>query len=211
MEKIMQINITGRHLDTGEALREHVEDKMSEAIGKYFSQQADVSVTFSKAGHAFRSDCAVHLNSGVYLQASGNDNDIYSCFDQSVEKITKQLRRYKRKLKNHHASGGEAPAFAGSSLPSDVSAQSMFEGEVLDDHAFDDDAGEQLLDSDIPVVVSERKADLPMINLAEAIDLLDKGPADHILFLRKGEHGRELLCLVRRRADGNIGWIDLDA
>jgi ribosomal subunit interface protein len=211
MEKFMQINITGRHLDTGEALREHVADKMSEAIGKYFSHQADVNVTFSKAGHAFRSDCAIHLNSGVYLQASGNDNDIYSCFDQSVEKISKQLRRYKRKLKNHHASGGEAPAFAAAALSGEGSPQTMFDDESLDELALDDDTGDQLLDSDIPVVVSERKSDLPMMNLSEAIDLLDKGPADHILFVRKGEHGRELLCLVRRRADGNIGWIDLDA
>ena len=96
----MNINITGRHMETGAALQ--VETRLEEAVHKYFERSADVSVTFSKQGHEFQAACALHLDSGLYLHASGSAHDVYACFDQSVSKIEKQLRRYKRRLKNHH-------------------------------------------------------------------------------------------------------------
>ena len=98
----MNIHITGRHMETGDALRTHVEARFHDAVSKYFERPADVNVTFSKQGHNFEAACSLHLDSGLYLHASGSDSDVYQCFDQSVAKIEKQLRRYKRRLKNHH-------------------------------------------------------------------------------------------------------------
>ena len=181
----MQIHITGRHIDTGEALRDHVEARLLDAIGKYFARDADVNVTFSKSGHAFKSDCAVHLDSGMHLQASSNDNSIYTSFDQTVEKIAKQLRRYKRTLKNHHGKNDET----GLALVSDQSRG--------------DDGG--------PAIIAEPVRDLPSMTLAAAVEMVEEGIVDHVLFQRNDAHGNSLPCLVRRRPDGHIGWLEVAA
>ena len=88
-------------MDTGAALRAHVETRLDEAVHKYVDHATDINVTFSKQGHSFEAACAMHLDSGLYLQASGSDSDVYASFEQSVSKIEKQLRRYKRRLKSH--------------------------------------------------------------------------------------------------------------
>ena len=186
----MQINITGRHIDTGESLRTHVEDRLSEAIGKYFDSAGNVSVTFSKVGHYFRSDCAVHLDSGMYLQATGNDNNIYACFEQTLERVAKQLRRYKRKLKNHHIGDASAPI----ALAPPLVSEAPFER---------DDAQ--------AIVIAERVAALPQMTLAAAIEILEEGLVDHLLFNRNDKQGHSMACLVRRRSDGNVGWIEVAA
>lgn len=100
----MEIQITGKNMDTGESLRTHIETKLTKTIGKYFHQGARANVTFSKQGYRFQSECILHLDSGVYFQATANDDNAYQCFDQTTEKIAKQIRRYTRKLKNHHES-----------------------------------------------------------------------------------------------------------
>ena len=76
----MNISISGRNIDTGSALRDHVEQRLTETVGKYFERSADISITFSKQGHEFETACALHLDSGLYLQATGQAADIYHCF-----------------------------------------------------------------------------------------------------------------------------------
>lgn len=181
---VMQIHITGRHIDTGASLREHVEGRLSDAVGKYFSDDADVNVTFSKVGHAYRSDCAVHLDSGMHLQATARNANIYSSFEETIEKIEKQLRRYKRKLKNHHSKVTAEPAI-------------MLEADN---------------DADLSAaIIAEHVTDLPNMTLAAAIEIVEEGLMDHVIFRRAGDKDLSNTCLVRRRPDGNIGWIDLAA
>ena len=98
----MQIKITGKHIDTGEALRNHVENNIEASISKYFERGAETNIIFSKQGHFFRADCTIHLDSGLLIKSSGDNDDIYACFDTALQKAEKQLRRYKRRLKNHH-------------------------------------------------------------------------------------------------------------
>ena len=103
----MKIKITGKHLDTGEALRNHVENNIEASISKYFERGAETNIIFSKQGHFFRADCTIHLDSGLLIKSSGDNDDIYACFDTALQKAEKQLRRYKRRLKNHHIQGGK--------------------------------------------------------------------------------------------------------
>ena len=113
----MQINITGRQIETGAALREHVEARLTGAVEKYFNRPADVNVVFSRQGYGYEANCSLHLDSGLYLNATGSHADIYNSFDQSVERIEKQLRRYKRRLKNHHdPSNTQSPSPAAKAL-----------------------------------------------------------------------------------------------
>ncbi len=186
----MNINITGRHMDTGAALKTHVEDRLSEAISKYFEHPSDIKVTFSKQGHQFEAACALHLDSGLYLHASGADTDVYACFEQSVSKIEKQLRRYKRRLKSH----------SDQKRLNDVVTQAA-------EKVFAPEAEDELPAEFTPVVIAENKTPIPQLNVSEAVMQLEVGEHDFVLFKSPA---RDALNLVYKRSDHNIGWLELD-
>ena len=106
----MDVNVSGRKIDVGEALRSHVQNAIDGLSDKYFSRAVDSSVTFSKTGHLYNADCQFHLPNNVNLQSHGEADDIYVAFDLGLDKLEKQLRRHKRRTKNHHnAAGKEFP------------------------------------------------------------------------------------------------------
>lgn len=185
----MQVQITGIHLDVGDALRSHVEDQLSASVGKYFDRPVDGHVTFAKDGHEFRSDCSVHLSSGMTLQAQGQAGDIYASFDDAVEKLEKRLRRYKRRLKNHHNSPkADLPVL---DVPSFVLAANG--------------GGEEVAEGDdAPMIIAEGTTAVPVLSVSDAVMQLDISDAPLVMF-RNGDGG---LNLVYRRPDGHIGWID---
>ena len=98
----MQIEVNGKQIDIGDALRGHVVDELSAAMEKYAERPTDATVTFTKDRHEFKCECSTHLSTGMKAQASGKSDDIYTAFNRANERLVKQLRRYKRRLKNHH-------------------------------------------------------------------------------------------------------------
>src|SRR5215469_12370223 len=105
----MQVQVSGKHVAVGEALRERVTDEILTSIGKYFGRGGDADVVVSRDGYGFRVDCAVALASGQQLQSHGLGGDAHSAFDQALAKIETRIRRYKRRLKSH-ADAAEAKA-----------------------------------------------------------------------------------------------------
>ena len=186
----MKINITGRHIETGAALRTHVEDRLTVAVEKYFNRPANVHVVFSRQGYGFEANCSLHLDSGLYLNATGNDPDIYTSFEQSVERIEKQLRRYKRRLKNHHEQNAR-------SASPQVFAERVFEPEPTSG---------QMPAEYAPVIIAENDRVLPQLSVSDAVMQLELGDTPFVLFKTRAD----ALNLVHRRADGNIGWVELD-
>ena len=162
----MKINITGRHIETGSALRMHVETRLTGAVEKYFNRPADVNVVFSRQGHGFEANCSLHLDSGLYLNATGNDTDIYTSFEHSVERIEKQLRRYKRRLKNHHEQNGRSAA-------PQVFAERVFEPEP---------ASGQMPAEFAPVIIAENDRVLPQLSVSDAVMQLELGDMPFVLF-----------------------------
>ncbi|MEG9862567.1 MAG: ribosome-associated translation inhibitor RaiA [Parvularculales bacterium] len=104
----MHIRITGIHIDTGEALRTYVQERTEDSITKYFDHPVNGHVTFAREGNLYRADCAVHLESGIVFQAQGQKTDIHASFDLALERLEKRLRRYKRRLKDHHRNNTRA-------------------------------------------------------------------------------------------------------
>ncbi len=178
-------------MDTGDALRAHVETRLDEAVHKYFDHATDINVTFSKQGHNFEAACALHLDSGLYLHASGTDGDVYASFEQSVIKIEKQLRRYKRRLKSHsdHMRLNDAVIQA---------PEKIFAPEA------DDDVPEDFT----PVIVAENNRTVPYLTMSEAVMQLEVGEGEFVLFKSRKS---DALNLVYKRADNNIGWLELNA
>jgi ribosomal subunit interface protein len=185
----MRIQVSGKQIDIGEALRAHVEDRLNEAVGKYFDRPVDAVVTFSRDGYAYIADSSVHLPTGMTAQATSRAEDIYACFEGAVDRMEKQLRRYKRRLKDHHRDR-QSPIEA-------VEAPSY----ILRGHedGVDEPASLQ------PVIVAETETRVPFLSVGEAVMQMELAGA-HLLVFRNDSHGG--VNVVYRRDDGNIGWID---
>ncbi|MGK2742107.1 ribosome hibernation-promoting factor, HPF/YfiA family [Tepidicaulis sp. LMO-SS28] len=193
----MQLQVTGIHIDVGDALRTHVSDRMSAGIGKYFDRPVDAQVIFQKEGFGFRAECTVHLSSGLTLHTRGEAPEIYAAFDGGVEKLEKRLRRYKRRLKDHHNTHKDfLPVY---DAPTFVIAG---ENDSAQDQA-ENEAGEEA-DEAAPVIIAEGTTKVPALSVSDAVMQMDISDVPFVIF-RNGDGG---INLVYRRDDGNIGWID---
>ena len=187
----MQIKVSGKHIDVGAALRSHVEQNLNSAAGKYFDRPVDAHVVFSRAGHAFKCDASVHLATGLTAQAHAVAEDIYAAYDQATDKIEKQLRRYKRRLKDHHQTR-QSPVEM-------VESQYYVLQSQDDETETDSAAGLQ------PVIVAETTTEIKSLTVGEAVMQMELAHRPFLMF-RNQANGR--LNVVYQRDDGNIGWID---
>lgn len=190
----MDIQVSGKNLDLGEALQTHVENRLGEGVTKYFGRGAEAFVTFSRERHSVECEMTAHLFSGVFLAAHGEADDAYSAFETALEKLEKRIRRYKRRLKNHHANGKEP-------LPAEQA--SYYTLAPLPEESDTEDAGAET--DPVPVVVAEKLTQLREMTVGAAVMQLDLAEAPAIVF-KNAAHGR--LNVVYRRRDGHIGWID---
>ena len=191
----MDLQISGKDFDLGSALREHVEMRLTDAVEKYTSRPAQASVTFAKEGSGVSCHCTAHLDSGIVLKAEGSAGDAYSSFDDAAAKLEKRVRRYKRRLKNHHAD--KSDALSSGAFSDYVLAESA---DMSDEGAETDTAAESP-----PVVVAETKEPLYEMTVQTAVMHMDLADKAAFIFKHAG-NGR--INVVYRRPDGHIGWID---
>lgn len=102
----MQLQVSGKQIDVGGALRQHVEQRLNTGVAKYFDRAIDAHVVFSREAHQFRADCTVHVGHGISAKAEAAAVDAYGAFDAAADRLEKQLRRTKRRLRNHHPVAG---------------------------------------------------------------------------------------------------------
>lgn len=183
----MQISVSGKRMDVGDSLRGHVESRLDGGVSKYFSNSLEAHVVFTREGSGFKADCSVHVGTGMTLQSSGEAEDAHACFDEAMERLEKQLRRYKRRLRDHHKH----------QRSESVRAQSYVLAPETEDGPEDPDGA--------PVIVAESTTDIPTITVSEAVMRMDLADTPVMMFYNSA-HGR--LNVVYRRADGNVGWID---
>jgi ribosomal subunit interface protein len=185
----MALRVSGKNLDIGEALRSQVQNRVAGALTKYFDGAYTGHVTVTRDGGGFRTDCVLHLNSGITLEASGAAGDAYASFDQTAQRIERRLQRYRRRLKDRLAGNGRRSesidgAYAVIETPTD---EAVDEGEYH------------------PVVIAEDTRALHRLSVSEAVLDLDLTGAPVVVFLHAST-GR--VNVVYRRRDGAIGWID---
>ncbi len=195
----MQVQVTGKHVDVGDALKTRVSDDLSNSIGRYFDRGGSADVVVARDGHGFRVDCAVTLATGQQLRSHGMGGDAHAAFSVALEKIEHRIRRYKHRLKDHH------PA----ALSKQAESAAYF---VL--RAPDGEADDDLLDDETPqptgaplngMVIAETEKEIRTMTVSMAVMDLDLTESQAIVF-RNAAHGG--LSVVYRRPDGNIGWID---
>ena len=186
----MNLRISGKHMDIGDAFRARIEDRVDDAVNKYFDGGYSGHVTVEKAGSRFSADCLVRLDTGIVLQATGDAQEPQSAFDAAAERVEKRLRRYKRRLKSHSSAGKDAAESI--DLAYRVIAPVAEEDEeVPEDYA--------------PAVIAEQTVELRTMSVAEAAIELDTKDNPVDIFRNAGNRH---VSIVYRRADGNIGWID---
>ena len=199
----MQLTVTGKQTEIGEALRHHVEASLGAILGKYFKTAIEVHAVVSKEAHLSCAEISIHIGRGIVVNAHAAASEAYAAFDAAAERLAKQLRRYKRRLRDHHAKGRE-PAGASERAMDYVLAP------IGDDEGVEGADAETDSANGAPAVIAEMITELPSLTVGEAAMRMDLAEAPMLLF-RNRSHGE--LNLVYRRADGNIGWIDpeLDA
>ncbi|MCA2011708.1 ribosome hibernation-promoting factor, HPF/YfiA family [Pararhodobacter sp. CCB-MM2] len=186
----MRYQISGKQLDVGEALQTHVKNELGNVMEKYSQRPTDANIVFSRDAHTYVCESTVHLSTGLTAQAKGQANDVYAAFDACCERMDKQLRRYKRRLKDHHRDRSGPVEFAGASSYI-LAAEEGAEGDEPD--------------SLQPMIIAEMEARIPSISAGEAVMQMELAHAPVLVF-RNERHGG--LNVVYRREDGNIGWID---
>jgi len=199
----MQLTVTGKQTEIGAALRHHVEASLGAILGKYFKTAIEAHAVVSKEAHLSCAEISIHIGRGIVVNAHAAASDAYAAFDAAAERLAKQLRRYKRRLRDHHAKGRE-PAGASERAMDYVLAP------IGDDEGAEGAEAETDGVNGAPAVIAEMITELPSLTVGEAAMRMDLAEAPVLLF-RNRSHGE--LNLVYRRADGNIGWVDpeLDA
>lgn len=202
----MQLQVTGIHIDVGDALRTHVADRMGTGIGKYFDRPVDAQVIFQKEGFGFRAECIVHLSSGLTLHTRNDAADIYASLEGAVDKLEKRLRRYKRRLKDHHNTQKDfLPAYDAPTFVIAADNEAAAETQEEEDAANDAETGAETGTEDAaPVIIAEGTTRVPVLSVSDAVMQMDISDVPFVIF-RNGDNG---INLVYRRDDGHIGWID---
>lgn len=188
----MQVIVQGQQIDVGDALRGYVEEKLKETCTKYFNHTIQGNVSFAPEASGFRTDITLSVGNGILMKASANNHDPYPAFDQANNRLLKQLKKYKDRLRNHHQrlqDHGDAALGAPAN-------------EYTLKHDEEAEYGEG---GDNPVILAEMPTRVESLSVSEAVMRMDLADLDVMVFKNAG-HGR--LNVVYRRKDGQIGWID---
>ena len=186
----MDIRVSGHQVDTGDALRTHVNERMQALADKYFSRSISAQVTFGSGPHGFFTcDIVAHVMQGVILKGSGQGTEAHPAFDQAADRVETQLRRYMRRLKDRYST---------QTLPGEIYADAgytVFQGAPEDEE----------LDGEHPPVIAETRVDVPETSVSDAVMMLDLRNTNALLFKNSGTGA---FNMVYRRGDGTIGWVE---
>jgi len=189
----MRYKISGRQIDVGDALQTHVKSELGETVEKYSQRPTDASVIFSRNAHEYICETTVHLSTGLTASAKGNATEIYAAFEECREKMDKQLRRYKRRLKDHHRERSGPVEFAGAPMY------------VLAANGETEESEPEGLQ---PIIIAEMETKIPSLSVGEAVMQMELAGAPLLVFRNEKNGG---VNIVHRRDDGNVGWIDPSA
>jgi ribosome hibernation promoting factor len=188
----MHITVTGKQIDVGDALRSHTQAALEDIAEKYFGNALEAHVVFSREAHLIQCDLQVHVGRGILVRSEADANEAYVAFDIAAERIGKRLRRYKRRLRDHHADQKERER-----------AETLGRTYVL--QAGEEESAPQPDDKQQPIVIAEMETPIPQLSVSEAVMRLDLADLPALVFTNSA---RGTLNVVYRRRDGNIGWID---
>jgi ribosomal subunit interface protein len=185
----MGLRVSGKHFQLGETLRTHIESRIGAAAEKFFDGGMSGVVVLDHEGPGYRTDCTLHLTSGITLHCEGYAHEPFASFDMAADRLERRLRRYHGRLKERH------PA---ASAPLETVPAKTFS-------LANEDEAEESPGGFSPMVVAETKMTIRTLSVSTAVLDLDYTGAPVVVF-RHATSGR--VNVVYRRPDGHIGWVD---
>ncbi|MFV3074090.1 ribosome hibernation-promoting factor, HPF/YfiA family [Niveispirillum fermenti] len=195
----MQVTVKGKQLDVGDALRTHVKDQLASLVGKYFGNPIEATVILSKDAHLYKADIQVHVGRGILLQSNAEATEPYPAFDEAADRVAKRLRRYKRRLKDHHERTNL------NQLPVQPARKYILEAAAETDDYEEDENTPPEANGHYGTVVAEMETAIEMLTVSEAVMRMDLAELPALMFRNRAHGG---LNMIYRRPDGNIGWVD---
>jgi len=181
----MSINISGKHIEVGDALRNHIQSNLEAVTQRYFGDPIEAHIVVEKHSHKFSIDLAVHLSKHLIVRSHGEDDDAYRAFDLASQKMENRIKRYKSRLRDRKRSNSDDDL---------IQAQQYT---ISSEH---EDQGH-----DTPLVIAEMDSHVPSLSVSEAVMVMDLTEQPVVMF-KNIKHGE--FNVVYRRPDGHIGWID---
>jgi ribosomal subunit interface protein len=192
----MQLHISGKHVDLGESFQKHAVTRLEDGLNKYLDRVVSADVVVSKESHQFRID--IHANTGTHshltLKSKALATDVYAAFDQAVDRIEKQLARYKNRIRNHH---GVKPTREAAVQTSTIRPAKKYVLKPEDDRELESEGA--------PAVIAEKATEIETLSVSEAVMKMDLSDLPALMFFNSS-HGR--INVIYRRHDGNISWVD---
>ncbi len=199
----MQVCVQGQQINVGDALRTHVTEKLEDITQKYFNRAVGADVTFNREGHAFiKVHISIRIGKDILVMASDTETEAYAAFDIAAARVAKQLRRYKKKLRDHHERISETPEDEMLKARDYILASSGPSGNDISETGNEDSGAE---DGKDPVVVAEMTTSIPTLTVSDAVMRMDLAGLPAMMF-RNASHGG--INMVYRRSDNNVGWVD---
>ena len=199
----MQIRVSGSNIEVGQSLTQYVEEHLVKEVVKYFDKAIKAEVHFSKENpHLFKVLIFINegVSGGIVVKSTAEAGDAYSCFSEALEKATKQLRRYKRRIKNYRHKGGgiknadpnyefEATKYVIPQTPTDEL----------------DAEGVEINFEEKPSIIEEKTTNIETLSINEAVMKMDLSDLPALVFVNKDNGG---ISVIYHRKDGNISLID---
>lgn len=196
----MEMIVQGKQMDVGDALKEHVEGKISDIDQKYFQHATDATVTFTKEGHGaglFKVHISFHVGKNIQVVTEAQEPDPYAAFDVASEKAAKRLRRYKRRLRDHHNRTEKDPEIEMMKARAYTLAQdAQEEAQEQDNDAHKD-----------PAIIAEVHTHIQKMSVSEAVMRMELSNENAFMFRNAGN---DKINMVYLRKDGNVGWMEPD-
>lgn len=189
----MRIAVSGKNIDVGAALQEYVKTNLDGAVSKYFPDAVSADVVITKERHLFVTNILVNEGTDPHLiiKSTGDADEVHASIEKAVEKVEKQLRRYKKRIRNHHHQR------VGKTVDSAQYEASKFV--LASEEEKEDDSG------DNPIIIAEKKTRIETLTVSEAVMRMDLADLPAYVFINKLNNN---VNVVYRRVDGNISWID---
>lgn len=188
----MDVRVAGHQVETGAALQSHVTERLQSLTERYFARATAANVTFGKGphDHGFTCDIVAPVVNGVVLKASNRAQEAHQAFEGAAEKIERQLKRYKSRLRERKGEAGASGPGYDASASYTVFAAPPSQEEPLPEH---------------PPVIAETRVDIPDCSVSDAVMMLDLRNTNALMFRNSATRSYNM---VYRREDGSIGWVE---
>lgn len=184
----MRYSVSGQHIDIGNSLTGYVKDSIDPIMSKFAERPTNANIKFTKDRYVFICESAIHLSTGHQVVAKGKAADIYAAFDKCSDRIEKQLRRYKRRLKDHH-------------LHRTTEVETQFDEVYTLGTRSEADSTTQ----NEPLIIAENSSKIKKMSVGEAVLEMELNGETFAVFENESSG---TVSVVYQRDDGHIGWID---